>query len=132
MAEDTRRRYPQATPDGDAIPFEIIRPYGLIIVPVTDVPSGLYSIPANASFLVLRATQPCYMLLGDVAIAAAPAYGVHTPDLVYIDGGEVLVIDHDNAANFSVLRMTGESGLLIVQTCRNYTDIRKSAQFDRA
>src|SRR5688500_9784056 len=114
--------YPQATPLGQPIPFEIIRPLGLIVQAFTNVAVSNVAIPAAADFLVLRANTPCYVQFTENVAAVDPANGVHTVGLVYIGAEEVIVIDHAVAVEFSVIRAGSEDGELIVQTCTKYKD----------
>lgn len=128
---DTVGRYPQSTPDGQAIPFEIIRPLGLLVQPFNGVAVNAVALPSDADYLVLRAVgASCYIHLG--GNVAVPAAGVHTLGVVYIGDGEVIVIDHNAAATISVIRAAAEDGTLIVQTGTKYKDIRKSAQLERS
>lgn len=124
--------YPQATPLGQPIPFEIIRPYGLIVQAFTDAAASNVTIPAAAEFLVLRADTPCYVQLTENVAAASPADGVHTVGLVYVGAEEIIVIDHAEAIELSVIRASSVNGTLIIQTCTKYKDIRKQVQMDRA
>lgn len=123
---DSAQRYPQATPDGQPIPFEIIRPLGLILQAFTSVPVNAVAIPAGADFLVLESTQACLVRFG--ANVTVPANGVHTTDLVYLSADVIKVIDHNAAASFSVVQAGAESGTLYVQTCQKYSDIRNPVQ----
>lgn len=133
MAEaDNVGRYPHATPEGDPIPFEIVRPLGLIVQNFTDVAINNIAIPIDADYLVLRADVPCLIQLTPDVPAALPADGVYTPGLVFVDGGDSMVVDHNAATEFSVIRFTDESGVIIVQTMTKYKDIRKAAQMERA
>lgn len=129
MAQSQRDEYPFSTPSGDPIPLEIIKPYGLIRVDFTDEVSAQVSIPTGTGFLVLRATTACYMRLG--GSAAIPAAGDHIVNLVFVDAGEVVVIDHALHTFFTVIQYAA-AGVLHVQTVIKYTDVRKSAQMDRA
>lgn len=129
MAVDDKQRYPQSTPDGEAIPFEIIRPLGLILVAFSSVASANITIPAGAGFLVLRADADCLIQLDGVV--AVPADGVHIVGLVALNAGEILVLDHNGAATLSVIRYGTTNGVLKVQTITKYADIRKSAQLER-
>lgn len=124
--------YPFSSPDGQAIPFDIIRPLGLIKQDFNGVASGNIAIPATAELLVMMTTQECFVQL-DGAVAA-PADGVHTTGLFIIPAGAVFVIDHNAAASFSVIRVGATAdydGTLYVMTATKYKDLRKSAQFAR-
>lgn len=127
MAEpDTKGLYPHATPLGQPIPFEIVRPLGLIIQPFSGVATNNVAIPEAAGFLILRADADCLVELATTT--AVPADGVHTPGLIFVGEGEVVVIDHNAAAQFSVIAAGAEDGTLIVQTVTKYSDIRKTVQ----
>lgn len=132
MAEaDTVGRYPQSTPGGEPIPFEIIRPLGLIKKSFSDVAASNVALPDGADFLVLRATEDCLIQFTIDTAAALPADGVHVAGLLFLGVGEVQVIDHNAATEFSVIRAGADSGILYIQTCSKYADIRKSAQLER-
>ncbi len=127
------REYPQATPSGDPIPFEIIYPFGVIIQPFTGTVSGSVTIPEAADFLVFRCNMPCIVRFN--AVAEQPTAGTHLTNAVYVDGYESIVIDHNDAVTFTVISAisgTGNDGTLVVQTCIKYTDVRKLAQLQRA
>lgn len=127
MAE--QRQYPQATPDGEAIPFEIIRPLGAGFRTTTSV-SQTFAIPATAGFLVLRAKEAdCWVMLG--ADAVVPVGGAHVEGLLYVADGEIVVIDHNGALSLGVIRAGVSDGRLIIQTCLTYADIRKKALQER-
>lgn len=129
MAQDSRGLYPHATPDGEPIPFEIVRPLGLITRSVLTAVSANTNIPAAAGFLVLRSDVKSYIGLDRAAIV--PVVGTYEANLVFIDAGEVMTIDHNGAAYFTVIAATGDEGSLVVQACTSYKDIRKYAQMDR-
>lgn len=128
MAE--QKQYPQATPDGEAIPFEIVRPLGLLHINFTNVASEDAAIPAEAGFLVLRAKEAdCWVMLDGPAVV--PADGVHEDGLIFVGKDEIIVIDHNEAATISAMRVGTDDGYLVVQTCLAYADIRKRAQQER-
>lgn len=128
MAADTLGLYPQATPKGDSIPFEVIRPLGFLKQAFTSAAVNGVVIPAAADLLVLRADQDCLVQLGGNAVV--PANGVHTLNLVFVGQGECVVIDHNAAATFGVIRLTAD-GTLTVQTLAKYRDVRKNISMTR-
>lgn len=132
MAEaDTKQLYPQATPLGTPIPFEIVRPLGVIKQAFTNVAASNITIPEDAGYLVLRADADCYVQLTTDIVAAVPADGTHVDGLVFVGQNEIVVIDHNAATEFSVVRAGATSGTLIVQTMQKYADVRKIAQTER-
>lgn len=126
---DTVGRYPQSTPDGAAIPFEIIRPLGVIKVAIQAAAIDGTALPDVGSFLVFHATAPCYVVLN--GNAAVPVANTYTADVIYIDADEVLVVDHNAATDFGVIRATAVDGTLHVQVCEKYVDVRKTVQLER-
>jgi hypothetical protein len=124
-------RYPQSTPKGDPIPYEIVRPLGLVRIAVQDAAVNGVAIPDAYSFLVLRSSAACFVRLN--GNAAIPALSTYTANYVYVDVDEVIVIDHNMADTLGVIKAdsTDDDGVLVVQVCETYKDIRKTAQLDR-
>jgi hypothetical protein len=129
VATETLGLYPHSAPDGTPIPFDIVRPLGLIRQDFTAVASAEIAIPTNAELLLLMATQECLMQLDGVV--AIPANGVHTLGLIAIPGATAVVIEPNGALTFSVIRLGSDDGTLYVQTITKWKDLRKTAQFNR-
>lgn len=129
QAADDVGRYPQSTPNGAAIPFEIIRPLGVIKVAIQAAAINGTALPDVGSFLVFHANAPCYVVLG--ASAVVPVANTYTAATIFIDADEVLVIDHNAATIFGVIRATAVDGTLHVQVCEKYVDIRKTVLLER-
>lgn len=130
VSPDLQQRYPLSTPDGRPIPFDIIRPYGLIKQSFTDTPVNDVVIPEGADFLYIEATEDCYVRIGDDV--TAPTNGVHTLGLIVILARTGKVIDHNAAAAFGVVRAGADNGIVYVQTCTKYADIRKAVILERS
>lgn len=126
---DSVGRYPQSTPDGDAIPFEIVRPAGCIKVAIQAAAINGTVIPDINSFLVFHASAACYVVLN--GNAAALVANTYTPDVIFIAADEVVVIDHNGATTFGVIRAEAVDGTLHVEVCKKYVDVRKSVQLER-
>lgn len=122
-------RYPQSTPAGEPIPFEIVRPLGIIKVEVSATPSNDIALPDVNSFLVLHTNAACYVVLdGDGAV---PVTDTYTANVVFVDTDEVIVVDHNAAETIGVIAAGTDEGTLHVQVCEKYKDIRKTAQLER-
>lgn len=130
MAEADRQLYPQATPLGEPIPTEFLRPLGLIKQAFTTVAVNDIAIPAAADYLYIEATTDCYVRFDDDI--TAPANGDHTVGLTVILASNGKLIDHGTAVTFSVIRAGDADGIVYVQTCTRYADIRKLSQAARA
>lgn len=118
--------YPLSTPDGQAIPLEIVRGYGLIRQDFTDTPVNNVTIPA-CDFLYCISDQDCVFAL--TTSVTAPANGVHNLGYYMIPANTVITIDHNAAVHFSVVGL-GVPGTLWVHTVSKYKDTHKSVQFD--
>lgn len=126
---DVRKLYPHATPGGEAIPFDIIRPLGLVVQAFGAAAVNDVAIPAAADYLYMEATEDCYVQLDDDA--AAPANGAHTLGLIVLLAGTGKVIDHNAAEVFGVIKAGADDGTLFVQTISKYADVRKPAVSER-
>lgn len=120
--------YPLSSPDGQAIPYEVIRPIGLIRQDFTDTGSAAITIPAAAELLSLFANATCIVRFG--ATAAVPANGAHDIDSILVAANTYMNVDHNGAANFSVIGVS-EAGTLFVTTVQKWKDVRKTTQYAR-
>ena len=84
--------YPQSSPAGDAIPFDIGYPYGLIIAPIAVAAGAPIELPADAVLAVLCATCACVVSFGDLTPSASVSEGVFLEDTAYIPAGGTLSI----------------------------------------
>jgi len=125
---ELRSLYPLSSPDGQAIPYEVIRPIGLIRQDFTDTPSAAVTIPAAAELLSLFANATCVVTFN--AASAVPANGVHQLDSILLAANTYMNVDHNAAATLSVIGVS-ESGTLFITTVEKWKDIRKTAQYTR-
>lgn len=122
--------YPHSAPDGTPIPFDIVRPHGLIITPFAAAAIDNIPIPASAELLVIQATHDCIIAIG--AAATVPAPGAFAANHFYITPGVTWILDHNAAAVFGVIRASTSDGTLYINAVKKWKDLRKSAQFARA
>ena len=130
MATNPNRLYPLSTPSGISIPLDVIDgSLGIIKQAFTNIVSGAIVIP-TCDFVYVWCDSECYVRFG--AIASAPADGVPQTDTYFIPPGVLMVLDHGQAANFTVIRddVVANNGTLRMQLCRKYQDMRKSAQYE--
>lgn len=119
--------YPLSSPKGEAIPYDIIRSRGLIRQDFTDAASPSVSIPANTDILSCWATNDCIIRFGSAAVV--PSNGTIVADEMIIPAHTFMNIDHNGAANFSVIGITSPGGILFVASVDKWKEIRKSKQF---
>ena len=122
---DTRGLYPQSTPGGEAIPFEIVRILGTIKIAIQAAAKDNIALPDVTSFLVLHANSACWVKFGGAI--AVPVADTYTANTFYMDADEVVVVDHNGADTISVIRSSAD-GTLNVNVCQSYSDVRKIVQ----
>lgn len=123
----TESLYPLVSTDRQAIPLDLVDILGLMREDFTGTSSGPRTIPDDAEFLILTATEDCYIQF-DVSVAAEPAEGTFEDDLVFVPGGGQKVIARKDYTTFAVIRAGTDSGKLIVEMGRLWQDLRKSTQ----
>jgi hypothetical protein len=130
MAEAAGRAlYSLSTPKGEPIPFEVIRPAGLITLAFTDVASAAISIPAAAELLAIYSTAEAIIAFDSVV--SYSSVGTYQANHMIIPANTFMNIDHNEAATFTALGIREGGGILFVVAVTKWKDIRKSAQFDR-
>lgn len=121
--------YPHSAPDGTPIPFDILRPAGLILQAFTNVAVNNIVIPSTAEVLVIQTTADCILRFG--ADVSVPANGVNLSNAVFLTPGFVWSIDHNAATKFGVIRAGAANGTIYVQLATRWKDLRKVQQFNR-
>lgn len=129
--------FPAATPDGRAIPFDIIRPNGVMRLTFGDTGTAavaLPSVPAEQSkIFALFSNTLCLVRFGGVA--ALPAHGAYIEGQMVVPGGTFINVDAKTATTISVMGlqepMGGVPGLLLVISVDVWGDIRKNVQMQR-
>lgn len=79
---DLKARYPLSTPDGQAIPLDVVRPYGLVFKTfLSSGPTAALTIPAAIEVFSILASEDCLIkFAASAASAAVPADGVMAAD----------------------------------------------------
>lgn len=78
----TDQRYPLSTPDGMAIPLEIMRPYGYIRKGFSGTVSAQVLVPDGIEIVLLYSTEDCLIRFG--GNAAISVDGVLSLDTVFL------------------------------------------------
>lgn len=123
----TETLYPLTSTDRQAIPLDIVDILGLMRESFTDTSGAARTLPSEAQFLILTATEDCYVQF-DASVAAEPSEGDYEPDLVFIPGGSQKVIARKDYTTFAVIRAGLTNGKLIVEMGRLWQDLRKTIQ----
>jgi hypothetical protein len=123
----TETLYPLTSTDRQAIPLDIVDIRGLMRESFTDTTGAARTIPDEADFLILTATEDCYVQF-DMSAAAEPAEGDYQEDLVFIPGGSQKVIARKDYTTFAVIRAGITNGKLIIEMGRLWQDLRKTIQ----
>lgn len=130
MTADTRGLYPLTTPGGDAIPYDVFRPFGLLPVAITDAVSADIAIPAGAELFVVLATTPCVLRFGEDN-ASVPSSGTHQLDAMYIPADVHMVIDVNEASEFTIIGTTvAATGTLWINTTKTWKDLQIPTRLD--
>lgn len=123
--------YPLSKPDGDPIPYDVIRPLGLFSSAFTDSVAGPFAIPATPPDVTLSvfATSDC--IIGLDTTAAHVLDGSFQANMALIPGNTFMNIDHNGAANLTVVGIREGGGLLIVMISKKWQDTKKASLFER-
>lgn len=114
----TSKRYPLSTPDGQAIPLEVIKPLAYVSIPFTLAGfSTVVDLTATYldKILVAFSEEGCY--LSSLAIPVAPVSGVISPSIIYVPAG-IAIAFVTNSTSLSAIGNTvlGTVHIQIVDT----------------
>lgn len=129
MADD-RELYPLTTPGGQAIPFDVFRPFGLIIADIDASVTPDIVIPAGAELLLVIATQPCIVRFGETN-AAIPAEGTHDADSFFLPADTFVILDPNEAAELTAIGISATAGKLYINTTKKWKDLQIASRLDR-
>lgn len=126
----TAQRYPLSTPEGTAIPLEVVKPLGILRIPFTA--SAYASVNLNAAyqdkiFVAFSKTEDCY-----ISFAASPAAvvdSVVSADIIHVPAGTLLAF----VSNTLYLSAQGvsASGTVIIQIVDTWAGLALEAQLTR-
>ncbi len=124
---NTTQRYPLATPDGRAIPLDVVKPVGFLQKAFTTAASGTLTLPSNVEVLSVFASADCYIQFGGTA--AVPADGVVVTNLLYVPKN-MRITAAPPATTFTVIGKT-TSGTLNVQLLEKWAGLILDVQQKR-
>ncbi len=127
---DIINRYPLSTPNGMAIPLDIIKPIALLRIDFNTssfvAAIDLSAIYANKIF-VATSNQDCYLHVGDTP--ASPVSGTALPDVIYIPAGVTLAFVTDSL-QIAAIGITN-SGRVDIQICETWAGLAIEAQVNK-
>lgn len=130
MAADTRGLYPLTTPGGEAIPYDVFRPFGLLPVAITDAVSADINVPTGAELFLVLASTPCILRFGEPN-ASVPSSGTHQVDSMYIPADVHMIIDVNEAVEFTVIgTVASATGTLWINTTKTWKDLQIPTRLD--
>jgi hypothetical protein len=121
----TSQRYPLSTPDGIAIPLDVIRPHSFLAKTTALVVSAPVAIPSAVEIASFTATEDCLVCFGDTAIIAAD--GVLQPDTIFIQKGARVTVA-PTASTFTVIAMS-TPGYLYCQFIDKWAGLALETQY---
>lgn len=119
--------YPFATQDGKAIPLDILKPQGLLILPFTTDAVASISLPAGSTVAMLIASEACLVSF-DHSLATVP-----TNEFL----SEVLLVPYNNVVSCSIpsldikIRGVDNPGTLYVQLIEKWAGLALDRQYQR-
>lgn len=123
----TTQRYPLSTPDGIAIPFDVIRPTGFIRKAFDVTVSVAVAIPSDCEIISFTATEDCLVCFGGTAIIGAD--GALQADTVFIQKGTRVTVA-PTAETFTVISYS-VAGYLYCQLIDKWAGLALNTQYKR-
>lgn len=122
-------RYPLSTPDGTAIPLDIIKP--LALGKIVFVAGGYTSCDIPAAYagklLVAYSSVECY--ISEDAVPVVPTVNAFTAKMIYIPAG-VLIVFVAGAAKIAAIGVAA-AGTLHIQVADTWAGLALKAQLNR-
>jgi len=121
----TTQRYPLSTPDGIAIPFDVIRPIAFIRKAFDVTVSVSVAIPADCEIISFTATEDCLVCFGGTAIIGVD--GAIQADTVFVQKGTRVTVA-PTAASFTVISYA-VAGYLYCQLIDKWAGLALQTQY---
>jgi hypothetical protein len=124
---NTTQRYPLSTADGKAIPFDVMKPYGVILRDFSSsAASAAISIPTSIEIMAIEVTQD--MIINFGGTAAQPTMGVLSSNSVIIRKNTMKIVS-PSAATFTVRGLDGDpAGLAYIHFISNWAGLSLDVQ----
>ncbi len=124
---NTTQRYPLSTADGKAIPFDVMKPYGVIHRNFNNVgASAAMAVPTGIEIMSIEATQD--MILNFGGTAAQPTPGVISTNCIIVRKNTLMVVS-PTAATFTVRGLDGDpEGMAYIHFISNWAGLSLDVQ----
>ena len=120
-------QYPFATQDGKAIPLDILKPLGLLILPFTTDAVASISLPESSAVAMMIASEAC-LISFDHSLVTVP-----TNEFL----SKVLLVPYNNVVSCSIpsldikVRGVDANGTLYVQLIEKWAGLALARQYQR-
>lgn len=121
-----RDLYPLSTPDGKAIPLDIIRPRGVFRIPIGQTASILYPLVDTDPIVILRSTVGCFVRFGEVAIIPSTAM---ISNQLYLAAGDITIVS-PHVQSLSAISESS-NGFLTVQLLDKWMGLAAEVNYNR-
>lgn len=113
----TAGRYPLSSPDGQAIPLEVIKPLGVLVINHTTAGFTATTIPSAYidKIFIASSTQDCY--ISTSASPVSPTPGTVAANIIYVPATmTVAFVGNTDTLNIKSISANGQLILQIVDT----------------
>lgn len=127
------KRYPLSSPEGRAIPLEIIRPYGCLTKSFTAIGStASITIPAEISIMSVLADEDCIIQFAtSSASAEALVDGTVQANAAFVPAGIIIVLSPAQGLGTFAIRGIANSGSAKIQYIDRWAGLALASQFIR-
>lgn len=127
MSSSTQR-YPLSTPDGVAIPLEVIKAHSLVKKSFLSASAtAALTVPADVELMMVSATRDCIIRFG--AAASVPADGVALADAVYVYA-DMVVFVAPHLSTFTIIGAAAD-GSAVIQYLQKWAGLALSTQYSK-
>lgn len=127
MSSDTQR-YPLSTPDGSAIPMEIIKPHSCLLKTFSNsAATAALSVPSDVEIMSISVTEDCLITFGAAAVSLVD--GVAQLNTVFIPKN-MRVCVAPKAATYTILGVS-LGGLANIQFIEKWAGLAVQTQYSR-
>jgi hypothetical protein len=125
--------YPFSTSDGKAIPFDVARPSGVIVIPFTNTEGSTpISLPTDANVVSLIASEECFIKFAATSTTALlPAENTLEADMIYVHPGHITICSIPTNVGYASVIGSSTSGTLVMQLLEKWSGIAIESQMIR-
>lgn len=125
----TTQRYPLSTPDGSAIPLDIMKPHSFIMKSfIGGAATDPIAVPEGVEIVSLSVTEDCIVCFGDDAVQ--PVDGVSYLNTVYVEKS-VRICLAPSVDTFTIISATATSGTALIQFIEKWAGLAVQTQYSK-